>query len=251
MQVYCFDNDGNLLNNLTQWDIDQYVQIQGTGLTDPPKVHFCNKKSTKALVVESEISDSIVKVKVPNVLLEDDLLIFAYLYVRAPDVSDVSAKTQAVIRIPVRSRPKPSNHPYIEDIDYMSAVALDEKIAIEINEMHNDLLEMCATSLDEYKAETTLWFDVKADKEDVLLKGGKTEYYPVDSYNPATKKYVDDLVADFISKDGSGDMLRTMYDSDKSGVVDNSERLDGKTPEYYLNIDDVIIFDCGTSIIAE
>lgn len=44
-----------------------------------------------------------------------------------------------------------------------------------------------------------------------------------------TKGYVDGLVSDA----GGGDMLRTVYDQDNNGVVDNAEKLGGQLPSYY------------------
>ena len=48
----------------------------------------------------------------------------------------------------------------------------------------------------------------KAEKNNVLTKDNKEEFVPVENYNPATKKYVDDLV----STSGGGDMLKAVYD---------------------------------------
>lgn len=41
------------------------------------------------------------------------------------------------------------------------------------------------------------------DKEKVLLKDNTTEYTPVEDYNPATKKYVDDTLGNTIKTDGT------------------------------------------------
>ena len=39
--------------------------------------------------------------------------------------------------------------------------------------------------------------------------------------------------------DGSGDMIKAVYDSNNSGIVDDSEKLGGKTPEQYASADHV------------
>ena len=54
----------------------------------------------------------------------------------------------------------------------------------------------------------------KAEKNNVLSKDNKEEFVPVENYNPATKKYVDDL----ISTSGGGDMLKTVYDKQNKGL---------------------------------
>ena len=72
-------------------------------------------------------------------------------------------------------------------------------------------------------SERTLWNTVssKANKSDVLTKTNTTEYTRLTSdYNPSTKKYVDDAIAD----KGVGNMLKSVYDINDNGVVDNAEK---------------------------
>jgi len=52
-----------------------------------------------------------------------------------------------------------------------------------------------------------------------LSKTNTSAYTPTQSYHPATKKYVDDLV----SSSGGGDMLKSVYDTDNDGKVDVAE----------------------------
>lgn len=69
----------------------------------------------------------------------------------------------------------------------------------------------------------------KADASSVLAKTNTTAYTPTGSYHPATKKYVDDSV----SAAGGGDMLKSVYDTNGDGVVDDAEKLGGQLPSYY------------------
>ena len=75
----------------------------------------------------------------------------------------------------------------------------------------------------------------KANSSDVLEKTNTTEFTPTADYQPATKKYVDDIVIEA----GGGDMLRTVYDKDKTGTVDDSKKLGGQLPSYYSKATDV------------
>lgn len=76
-------------------------------------------------------------------------------------------------------------------------------------------------------SERTLWNTVssKANKSDVLTKTNTTTYTPTADYHPSTKKYVDDAIAD----KGVGNMLKSVYDTDDNGVVDNAEKVNGLT----------------------
>lgn len=69
----------------------------------------------------------------------------------------------------------------------------------------------------------------KADLSAVLTKTNETAFTPTEHYQPATKKYVDDVV----SEAGGGDMMKTVYDQNGDGIVDNAEKLGGQLPSYY------------------
>lgn len=64
-------------------------------------------------------------------------------------------------------------------------------------------------------------------KTEVLTKTNAEPYTPSGDYQPATKAYVDDAVA------GGGDMSKSVYDTNGSGVVDDAEMLGGQPPSYY------------------
>lgn len=83
----------------------------------------------------------------------------------------------------------------------------------------------------------------KADLADVLTRDNTEEYLPKLPYHPATKKYVDDT----LKETGSGDMTKSVYDTDGSGVVDDAERLGGEPPEYYASAQDVADLREGTT----
>ena len=75
----------------------------------------------------------------------------------------------------------------------------------------------------------------KADSNDVLTKTNTAAFTPTGDYQPATKKYVDDIVIEA----GGGDMLRTVYDKDKTGTVDDSKKFGGQLPSYYSKATDI------------
>ena len=76
----------------------------------------------------------------------------------------------------------------------------------------------------------------KAEKDNVLSKDNTEIFVPTENYNPATKKYVDDLV----STSGGGDMLKAVYDKQNKGLdiyeyadkhIDNKNNPHGVTAE--------------------
>ncbi len=60
-------------------------------------------------------------------------------------------------------------------------------------------------------------------KTEVLIKTNLLTYTPTSDYHPCTKKYADDLVV----AAGAGDMLKSVYDNNNNGTIDNAEALSG------------------------
>ena len=125
-EVTCLDSYGNPVTYLTQWDKGQSLIIENTGLLEAPFFHFCNKKSTEALVVPSSIStDGTITVNIPNCLLKEPYSIIAYIYVYE---NDQSAKTLFTIQLPLRKRAKPSDYTYIENIEKVTLDGVNDEI---------------------------------------------------------------------------------------------------------------------------
>jgi len=90
---------------------------------------------------------------------------------------------------------------------------------------------------------------LKANEDNVLLKDGTSPTFsPVSPNQPATKKYVDDLVIDV----GAGDMLKAIYDTGDTGAVDTTEAIGragtflGKTPmNQVMRLSQSNVTDCN------
>lgn len=84
----------------------------------------------------------------------------------------------------------------------------------------------------------------KVNASHVLTKTNTVAFTPTADYQPATKKYVDNIVIEA----GGGDMLRTVYDKDKTGTVDDSKKLGGQLPSYYSKATEVgVLTDLNTT----
>lgn len=81
----------------------------------------------------------------------------------------------------------------------------------------------------------------KANSSDVLTKANTAEFTPTADYQPATKKYVDDSV----SSVGSGDMLKSVYDKDNDGIIDDVALLQ------YYGTTDITISDSSYFTVNE
>lgn len=132
IKVTCYDSSGNPLDYLTQWDIGQTIVVKGATTIVEPVFHFCNRRSTEALVVPSKISDDSIIAPIPNLLLQEDLPIIAHMYYQK---STDSAKTLHTITIPVVPRARPSDYNYVENIDYVNWVALEKEARALIDKL--------------------------------------------------------------------------------------------------------------------
>lgn len=132
--ITCLDSYGEVITNLTQWDVNQSLTIKNTGLTSAPLFHFCNKNSKEALVVKSTLEDNTITVKIPNILLQEGIPIIVYLYAYS---SLTSGKTLATVKIPVRPRPKPSDYEYVGNIDVISLALIEDRINDVIQSMED------------------------------------------------------------------------------------------------------------------
>jgi len=93
--------------------------------------------------------------------------------------------------------------------------------------------------------------NLKADKANVLELNNSTAFTPTSPYQPATKKYVDDMVV----STGAADMRKAIYDIDASGIVDTTEGVGvpatfmGISPStQVMRMGQTAITDCNTIV---
>lgn len=124
INVDFIDSSEVTTERIYQWDIGRKLKISNTGSAIAPVVHFCNKKSEKALAVESIISGDFYIASVPNSLLQEEYDIIAYIYVG----SEEEAKTIKVVHIPVSKRLKPETYVTTEDENVVDFLAISAEM---------------------------------------------------------------------------------------------------------------------------
>lgn len=120
----CYDQYGNPITRMTQWDLNQKLYITEHNFTTAPLFHFCNKNTEKALVVQSVLSDNLLTVDVPNQLLIEPYPITVYVYL--PENN--GGKTVEIVNIPITARPKPNDFEYKDNIEIISLTDLANEI---------------------------------------------------------------------------------------------------------------------------
>lgn len=118
------DINGNSLIDLVQWDKNIYIYLKDTNITQVYPVHFFNKLSDEALVVNSvDFIDDSLKVKIPNILLTQPYTINGYINVINNDTSRCIYSFQ----IAIKKKPKPSDFIFVESDDYITLESILEE----------------------------------------------------------------------------------------------------------------------------
>lgn len=109
-EIPCYDDYDKIITRLTQWDVNQTIKIKNIDIDNKKiEIHFYNNYLSEGLSVEPEISNNIISVMIPNILLQmpSPITIDIYKY-----YDEESAKTIGTIKIPITPRKKPED--YIE-----------------------------------------------------------------------------------------------------------------------------------------
>ena len=128
IDVDCYGSDGvTRLKQLTQWDMGQVVSIDSIYKfsDDPPEIHWCNRMSEECLKVKSTFKNDKLYMDVPNILLQEPYPIIGYVYLQE---SNTVGTTIIRFRIPVKSRQKPSDYNYIENVDRITLSKINNKL---------------------------------------------------------------------------------------------------------------------------
>ena len=134
-RVNCFDKNGNSINGFTQWDINQTLYINNWNYDSTPIFHFCNTKSSEALVVKGLIEENYrAKANIPNILLQESYPINVFVYLEDGE----SGNTIYVSQIPVKKKKKPNDYEYTENVEYVSWIKLEAEAMDYLAELEKE-----------------------------------------------------------------------------------------------------------------
>lgn len=93
-------------DSLYQWDCNQMLNINGLNLDVVPEVHFNNRIMSGAIVRQTENIEGVIKVMIPNSLLQEPFTIIAYVGIYDGD----AFKTIEKVEIPILRRERPEDY---------------------------------------------------------------------------------------------------------------------------------------------
>ena len=155
--VKLFDKYGNEIDHLTQWDMNVTVKIHDYNYDIAPVCHFSKRYDKVSYTKTSELSNGVVSVVVPNILLgeENERCQPIYMYVFLFDSELNSGRTLYKIDLPVMPKPKPTDYEYEDNREIISLVELQTRLESLVARTE----EMIGTKFDElensYQAKIT------------------------------------------------------------------------------------------------
>lgn len=146
-----------------QWDTGQrLIVIKADACSE---VHFRNRHTENALVVRIEMENGMRVANVPNILLQTDDAITAYLIC----LEDGETETRYAKTFVVRRREKPESYVYTETevLNYSSLVARIDQI-----EQNGVSDEQIAAAVEDYLAENPAGVNFETDGTTLILNDG-------------------------------------------------------------------------------
>lgn len=120
------------VEKLTQWDLNQTLEIYGLSMAKTPEVHFTTDLMVAAVRRYATMDEAgIIRVEIPNALLQQAQAIKAMVCIREGEIF----QTYHTIRIPVKPRQKPADYTITDDQDVLSFRALEDKVTDSVAQM--------------------------------------------------------------------------------------------------------------------
>ena len=138
--------------HLYQWDKGQSITIKGVVAEGTPAIHFCNKKSERAIVVIPTNSSGVYTGTIPNSLLREPYPIIAYLYA----YDDTIGRTIKTIEIPVENRIQPNNYILEPEEVELTLAEINSKVDAFLLNTKAELENKLENKFDELVANTNI-----------------------------------------------------------------------------------------------
>lgn len=127
--IKLFDKNGLEIDHLTQWDYNVKLEIHDFEFDVAPICHFAKRFDKKCLAVTSTLSNGIVTVDIPNILLTEKnpdgrFTMFVFL----TDLEGNTGRTIYQVDLPVAPKPKPDDYEYSDNVEIIELSVLRVKL---------------------------------------------------------------------------------------------------------------------------
>lgn len=218
MKFYLYDQYGNKVTNLTQWDSNVILKLHNYKYSAASVVHFANEDSEESYTVHATLEDNVASVVVPNILLTTSgkaIDVFFFQYDSASDEGRVLCH----FSLPVARKPKPNDYEYVDNTEVIELSSLAAKLEALVAEATNtidvkitELGEASDTSLSDLKN------DISEDRAALEADVHDALNIMVDSVDDGSPSGFFSDAADLVDKP-AGVYLYINADSDDNGYI--------------------------------
>jgi hypothetical protein len=138
---------------LYQWSVNQVLRVYGLSLARVPEVHFTNQAMSRAIVRQATMDAAgVITVDVPNSLLQTPYTITAYIC----GYDGLTFETYHKLKLPIKTRPKPTNYTLINDQEVYSFNALENAVQNALHDLADAEGKLGTATADLKNAEAVL-----------------------------------------------------------------------------------------------
>ena len=218
MKFYLYDQYGNKITNLTQWDSNVILKLHNYNYPAAPVVHFANDDSEESYTVHATLEDSVASVVVPNILLTTPGKAINVFFFQYYSVSD-EGRVLCHFSLPVAPKPRPNDYEYVDNTEVIELSSLGTKLealiaeaTATINVKIAELEEAYDTSLGELRN------DISEDRAALEADVHNALQFMVDSVDDGSPRGFFSDVTDLADKP-AGVYLYTDPESDNNGYI--------------------------------
>lgn len=218
-------NNTYTANDLFQWDANRILEIYGLTLQSLPEIHFANARMSKAIVKQASYDNGVIKVEIPNILLETAIPITAYVC----GYDGVEFISRYSLTINVKARQKPEDYIAEDDEKIYSYNALENLVnntVVNLKKENDILYDNVIKKVNEKYDETiskmnTAMANAISDMREIVENATIAEADILDGYNAEDFVLASKGGTTVFNSDGS---ITTNYDDgSKETVVFNSD----------------------------
>lgn len=127
--IKLFDKNGLEIDHSTQWDYNVKLEIHDFEFDVAPICHFAKRFDKKCLAVTSTLSNGIVTVDIPNILLTEKTPDGRFtMFVFLTDLDGNTGRTIYQVDLPVKPKPKPDDYEYSDNVEIIELSVLRAKL---------------------------------------------------------------------------------------------------------------------------
>lgn len=129
-KINCYDENGNTIDHLVQWDKNQVIYAEQLD-NSIPNIHYAVPNLFEgSRLYENTVSSSNNKlaIKIPNELLKSNGRLYVYLYYTST-INTNPSTTKYVIELTIKSKPKPNEYVSEDDENWISISQLETRIS--------------------------------------------------------------------------------------------------------------------------